>query len=403
MSNPTAILVAVLTLAALWCIWRYFPVWRFNGEVIRLHQWPSWRLVYNQEKLRHGIDAAMRLHGLARLEALIALVPGSSGRVETWRLSSEIVATGLPEALPWADLMLDQWGQGDQVLKGVRLALKRKLATEDFRMKIFQRLVPWLTADESRCKALPETLLLLDPDWALRVLTQSDVLTPKSPIFKSVCEALRKHGHQFSADQYRDWMRYLEGFPDDYSKTQSYLEILKAAMIHDRADTEKRLWVMIRRKDGWCARQAAEFLLESHGQPLPRDKILTQVERDGPASLSDVHRTVWLVDMGYVYPVIECAGLADYFERDEADRWPEVIEALRLVGANHNADMLQAAAALFGPNGPSLNKTERHQQQISMGSQFPDLVEKLVENHPAGKEDVDLLILIYLLEKEALA
>ena len=80
-----------------------------------------------------------------------------------------------------------------------------------------------------------------------------------------------------------------------------------------------------------------------------------------------------------------------------------MIEALRQVGANHHGDMLQAAAALFGPKGPSLNKTERLQQLSAMGSQFPDLVEKLEENHPAGKEDVDLLILIYLLEKEALA
>jgi len=251
MSNPTTILAAVIAIAVLWCIWRYFPVWRYNGEVIRLYQWPSWRLVYKKAKLRHGIDAAIRLHGLARLEALTALAPGNFGGIEGWRLSTEIVATGLLEALPWADLMLEHWVQGDQVLKGVRLALKRKLATEEFRIKMFQRLAPWLTADESRCKALPEILLLLDAEWALRVLTQSDVLTPKSSIFKPVCEALLKHGHQISADQYRDWMRYLEGFPEDYSKTQSYLEILKAAMIYDRADIEKRLWVMIRRKDGW--------------------------------------------------------------------------------------------------------------------------------------------------------
>ncbi len=132
---------------------------------------------------------------------------------------------------------------------------------------------------------------------------------------------------------------------------------------------------------------------------MPRDHQ-TRVEREGLPSLSVVQRTAWLADAGYVYPVIECDSLAYYFERDEADRWPEVVAALRLVGANKPADLLLAVANLFGPAGPSLNRDDRIHQLSALGPNLPDLVEKLAEGHPAGNEEVDLLILIYLLENE---
>ena len=398
--ESTTVIYLLLTLAAIWGIWRFFPVWRYNGETIRLHQWSSWRLVYKNEKLRRAIDATMHLKSAERLKALTALVENNPGGLEGWRLATEIVATGVPEALPWVDQMLENWQHGSHVLNGVHWAVKRNQATEEFRIKVFQKLVPWLTVEGYSRDRLPETLLELDEEWALRVLTDSDVVTPKLDIFKSVTEALRKHGHAFTIEQIRRWLPDLENSGQDALKERGYLEILKVYIQLDEADAELRLKELVYRKECTVSYAAAEFLLEYHNQPMPRGRILTQVERHGPESLSPVHRIAWLVDMGYIYPVIHCDGLAYYFQRDEADRWPEVVEALRVVGAYHHAELLSVAAKLFGPAGPSLNMDERVKQFEMMGEGFPDRLRELEEKSSRIGEELEVLLLIYLLENQ---
>jgi len=393
--------VTLLTLALLWCLWRWLPGRKFRGNLIRLHQWPSWRRVYADQKFGRRLDSAIKLPPRERLEALENLVrEGIPCGLNQRRPAAEITATGIPEALPRIAGMLDGWEHGSEVLNGVRMAVERGEATEEYRVRVFQMLVPWLDNSTRHLigrEKLPRVLLLLDEEWAKQVLTSPEILHTGHPAFAEVLAALREHGIPVPCQMLEEAAKQLKLEIDDYAKGREYLESLSTLLEQGSSEAARALHELaLARRGDSLSNAAAELLIEHLQLPHPRDEILSVADREGESGLSAVERTVWLADMFYEYPV-SCAGVDGYFAREESNRWKEAAAALDVIGAGAHAARLRDLAALFGPNGPAHAAEERQIQMDSMKPPYEEQAAAVIARHPSVRDDVFLMELLHLI------
>lgn len=393
--------ITLLMLALLGCLWRWLPVWKFHGNVIRLHQWPSWRKVYTDQKFGQKLDSALKLPPKERLEVLEKLVrEGIPGGLNQWRPAAEIAATGIPEALPRITAMLDGWDHGSQVLNGVRMAIERGEATEEYRVRVFQRLVPWLDSPSRNLigrEKLPRVLLLLDKDWARQVLTAPETLHPGHPAFAETLAALRERGIPVPRPVLEDAVKLLKPEIEDFGKGREYLESLGSLLVEGSEEAQHLLHELaLARRDDTLSSSAAELLIEHLDLPHPRGTILDTVDHDGEQALSPIERTVWLADMFYEYPV-SCDGVDCYFRRTEADRWKDAVEALNTIGAGEHAARLRDLAALFGPDGPAPTLDARAPQINAMNPPYEEQAEAVIARHTSVRDDAFLLGLLYII------
>lgn len=395
------LLIGLLTAALLWCLWRWLPVWKFHDNVIRLHQWPSWRKVYADQKYGQKLDAALKLPPKPRLDVIEKLIhEGIPSGLSQMRLAAEIAATGIPEALPRIAAMLDGWEHRSKVLNGVCLAVERGDATEEYRVRVFQMLVPWLDSPRQNLiglEKLPRALLLLDKTWARQVLTDPETLQPGHPAFAATLAALREHGIPVPRAVLEDAVKLLKPEIDDYAKGREYLESLGSLLEEGSDEAQHLLHELAKARRGdTLSSAAAEMLIEHFDLPHPRGSILDTSWHEGEKGLSQVERTVWLADQFYEYPV-SCVGVDLYFHREEADRWAEAAEALDTIGAREHGTRLRDLAALFGPDGPAATVDARQVQIDSMNPPYEEQVEAVITRHTSVRDDAFLLGLLYLI------
>jgi Domain of unknown function (DUF4375) len=356
--------------------------------------------VYTDQKFGRRLDAVIKLPAKERLEALERIVrEGIPGGLNQTRPAAEIAATGIPEALPWIANMLEGWEHGSDALNGVRMAVERGEATEEYRVRVFQMLVPWLDSPQFLIgrEKLPRVLLLLDKDWAIQILTDPESLRPGGPGFAEVLAALREQGIPVPLRMLEDAAKLLKPEIEDFAKGREYFETLQSLLEQGSTEAQRALHELaMARRDDSLSNSAAEALIEHLEIPHPRGSILDTADREGEHALSPVERTVWLADMYYEYPV-SCDGIESYFQRGEADRWSEAAQALDAIGAGAHAARLRDLAALFGPQGPALSVEGRQAQLDSMSPPFEEQVAAVLARHPSVGDDVFLMELLYLI------
>lgn len=174
------------------------------------------------------------------------------------------------------------------------------------------------------------------------------------------------------------------------------IEILEAWAAHEPAESKAGLWQLIRAGEG-NAVKAAEALLGLEGLPHPRYAIDDRVGHLGLDFVGDAEKVVWLVDSCYIYP-LSCNPLPVYFEENYADHFDSVVGALIEVDAASHAAWLADAGKLFGESGPGKNPEVRAGQMKAMRPSAYEVLEAFAENSDHLRENVELLILIYILE-----
>jgi hypothetical protein len=89
-------------------------------------------------------------------------------------------------------------------------------------------------------------------------------------------------------------------------------------------------------------------------------------------------------------------GLAQYFVNSWGDDARTALAGLEAVGAIHAASVLRRAMMLFGPDGPSPDRDDRHDQLASLTAEQDDEMESLTAVFFRDEDRLALRLLEYV-------
>ena len=192
-------------------------------------------------------------------------------------------------------------------------------------------------------------MMKLDPERALQVFVDQKLLMLGVPGFSNALVAINDSAFEVPVEVVAHWLpATIPDLSTDEMAVQ-YLLMLRAHGEHDLPEAQRRLWEMV--NGGTLASDAAQLLLKAEGLPDPAWKLDSRVKEIGLDHVRPAERVVWLVGNCFTFPT-ETSGFDGYAVSREADHLPEVIEALREIGAPVTARCLQEWAGLFGAEWP---------------------------------------------------
>ena len=89
-------------------------------------------------------------------------------------------------------------------------------------------------------------------------------------------------------------------------------------------------------------------------------------------------------------------GFDQFFFNSAADRTPQIIEALELIGASKTADIVKRAAAKFPDGMPPMERAKRQNILLDQVSPEADAFKELDEEFYAGSENLSELVQKYV-------
>lgn len=114
------------------------------------------------------------------------------------------------------------------------------------------------------------------------------------------------------------------------------------------------------------------------------DQIIASVQekeaRHGYDSLAPPERIVF--DVNALEAEVNNGGFHQFFFNSEADRVPEIIEALQAIGASTVAGIVQEACRLFPAGGPSRDRYARQEQLEQVGDERFDALDRRFYAYP---------------------
>ena len=114
------------------------------------------------------------------------------------------------------------------------------------------------------------------------------------------------------------------------------------------------------------------------------DRIIASVQekeaRHGYGSLAPPERIVF--DVNALEAEVNNGGFHQFFFNSEADRVPEIIEALQAIGAFTVAGIVQEACSLFPAGGPSRDRHARQEQLEQVGDERFDALDERFYAYP---------------------
>lgn len=114
------------------------------------------------------------------------------------------------------------------------------------------------------------------------------------------------------------------------------------------------------------------------------DHVIASVQkketRHGYGSLAPHERIVF--DVSALEAEVNNGGFHQFFFNSEADRVPEIIEALQAIGASTVAGVVQEACRLFPSGGPSRRRSDRQEQLEQIGDEQFDALDERFYAYP---------------------
>ncbi|WP_395738354.1 hypothetical protein [Prosthecobacter sp.] len=196
----------------------------------------------------------------------------------------------------------------------------------------------------------PAVMMAVDEKRALQVFAKQGLLVLGAEGFAAAVDAINVSPTAVvPAEIAAQWLP--RGLPDLSKKGmgEQYLLMLRAHAEHDLPETQRRLWELVER--GEMALDAAKLLLKAEGLPDPVWKLSSRVDEVGLDKVRPAERTVWLVGNCFVF-LTAGSEFETYAASSEADHLPEIVEALKEIGAPATARCLQEWARLFGEEWP---------------------------------------------------
>lgn len=89
-------------------------------------------------------------------------------------------------------------------------------------------------------------------------------------------------------------------------------------------------------------------------------------------------------------------GFDQYFDNSAGDTWPAAVIALQKIGATRTAGLLQAAAEVFGPGGPSAERDVRQREVASLSKPSRERLGALDRQFFEYKESLSELLATFM-------
>lgn len=398
------LILTTFALVAACFLWRFLPVGTLHGRTIRLHEWHRWRRNLRWEKINRLLAEARDLPAAERLRPLARLALKYSGE-PLWKgdeVVEEIGALGTEESLPFILNLLRDTApiSAKPLMRGIQTACRRGTTSPRWKQGLFDEPASRLNeAEWMERNGFYETLLALDGPKAMERLCHPEVMSIRKPNFMGLIHAINLSENIIPQKLVGRLLIQNDELAESEWNSRRTLALIEAWAHHDKDDARKRLWVLIR-AGGREALEAAECLLGVEELPHPRYAIDARVSRMGLAAVSPAEQVVWVVDSCYLYP-LSFNPFYVFFEEDYADRFDEIVSALRAIGAIGRAEWLEGAGALLGPEGPGKTAAERSSQMDKMQPSAGEVFEAYAAAWSGVLENVDLLNLIYILEHAA--
>jgi Domain of unknown function (DUF4375) len=124
------------------------------------------------------------------------------------------------------------------------------------------------------------------------------------------------------------------------------------------------------------------------------DSLNARVENGGPEGLSDAERTfvaIWTLEAD-----VNNGGFDQYFFNSAGDHALLTPKALKAIGADQAAAIVEAANAVFGPAGPSRDRDERQRALEALGDDRTPLFAPIDQRFFAYPDDIQGLLAAYV-------
>lgn len=279
---------------------------------------------------------------------------------------------------------------------GIGRAATSGHASAHFLSRMFDALTP-LAAGEGAHHEIgaAEGMLEIDRRRALAMLRTTRFLRLDNPALLEVIRALNANDIEIDHEGLWPIHEVARTRSADWRWARIHAEVLVALAGRADDDVRQAIDAAIDSEHEAVREGAAEALLRAHRLPTPRSLAYTLFQ-DGVENASEAERAVSAVME--VHGEVNNGGFSQYFFNPYSDRWPTAIEAARTVGAHHLASQLERAVALFGRQGPSLDRDRRLKQYARMSDRAEAALDELDAEHGKDRDRLDVLLARYMIE-----
>lgn len=381
-----------------WIAWKYLSVGRIHGRKVTQADLgeSSTRLQMDVSRTQEALADCLKLQPSERLPKLLE-VERRFGEVFVVGddIRQGIVATGVSEAVPHFQRILNERHGAGSVLLGIRDALNAGNLDDGYRVQTFKFLVDGLSQKDlfrTSSDMIPGLLLGLDKEWAARLLGDICEREPDHYLFLQIVAVLNAHSLPVNPMVTEKMISDKGNTP--LTRDEALRRIVAAKSLHERDPARsERILEQIMETQPQFTSDAAEALLEVRDLPHPRLLLDDLQSHLGFDSLSDEEKTAWLADhCGYLLGV---DALWDFHLDERGNRLREMHEALTKVGAKRAAAILDSYLKLYGPDGPPPTVEERKKIVDTMGEEAWDRAVSEIRQNYDGWEDITDLSMQY--------
>jgi hypothetical protein len=246
-------------------------------------------------------------------------------------------------------------------LMGLEFLKRTGRGSERFRRALFAAAVPLLHDDEyNPAEHAPRALLVLDHEWAVKVLLGEDVLRPDNRNVRRALQALKDAEVPVLAARLRALLAAIRDKADDYPFDYAFADGL---ILLARAEGATAV-DMIADARTWGNRHVKEAAAEAAGIAAGvRDAdavVRERFERVGASGLSEPQ--LYYLTLSGLDAEVRNGGFTQYFFNSAGDLAGRAVDAAGAIGATEAARIIRKAVALFGPGGPAPDRDARMNQ-----------------------------------------
>lgn len=332
-------------------------------------------------------------------EAVEALAPFLSDPSEGIRKDAalSVAKTGAPSIGP---LVKKAFSDADEyvrsyALMGLEFSLNRSGLGENLREELFSDVLALLQEGKNADKAA-DILYRLDEDRAKEFFLSQGAFTADSSILHELLETLANAKAPVPRERLQGLISSLETKEMKYPCTYALGEALRLLGQQQRDEDRDFLRARTNHLEERVAQGASAGLLCSFGLEGFEQRIWDTEKRSGSEALSQhqkLYSAVFMCDAE-----INNGGLAQYFVNSSGDRWRDAVAGFKAMGCKERLDLLKEAIAMFGTDGPSLDRSVRQNQLSKLYKRNEALFEELESRYYKSSEVVEVLAARFVLE-----